>query len=191
MLLSDNSIISPFFQSKPLKATLEQHQHGRSIVLPIVLNTCWWEDTIFKNLEVLPKAGLPLYEEENIKEELYEKVLGSIQQKLMLVRQQKLALEEAFDQKVEEAEAIYDHWEQNPAQLRSALPLYQAALTYWREGFAPDQKIIEARIGICQREIDFRHYAKAAQEAYKLRDYQTAFFNCCLLYTSPSPRDRG
>ncbi|MGH1338632.1 MAG: WG repeat-containing protein [Aureispira sp.] len=178
LLLSDNSIISPFFQSKPLKETLEQHQHGRSIVLPVILNTCWWEDTIFRTLEVLPKAGLPLYEDNNIKKELYEQVLGSIQQKLMLVRQQKLALEEAFDQKVEEAELIYDHWEQNPAQLRSALPLYQAALAYWREGFAPDRKIIEARIEICQREIDFRHYAKAAQEAYKLRDYQTCFFNC-------------
>lgn len=178
LLLSDNSIISPFFQSKPLKETLDQHQHGRSIVLPIILNTCWWEDTIFRNLEVLPKAGLPLYEEASIKEELYEQVLHGIQQKLMLVRQQKIALEEAFDKKIIEAEAIYERWEQNPAQLRSALPLYQAALAYWREGFAPDRKIIEARIGICQREIDFRHYAKAAQEAYKLNDYQTCFFNC-------------
>lgn len=178
LLLSDNSIISPFFQSKPIKDTLIQHQHGRSIVLPVVLNTCWWEDTIFKNLEVLPKAGLPLYEEESITEELYEQVLRSIQQKLLLVRQQKLALEDAFDKKVAEAEAIYDHWEQNPAQLRTALPLYQAALAFWREGFAPDRQILEARIAICQREIDFRHYAKAAQEAYKLHDYQTCFFNC-------------
>lgn len=178
LLLSDNSILSPLFQSKPLKDTLKQHQHGHSIVLPVVLNTCWWEDTIFKNLEVLPKAGLPLYEDENITYELYEQVLGSIQQKLMLVRQQKLALEEAFDKKIVAAEAIYNHWEQNPAQLRSALPLYQAALAYWREGFNPDCKIIEARIAICEREIDFRHYAKAAQEAYKLRDFQTCFFNC-------------
>jgi hypothetical protein len=178
LLLSDNSILSPFFQSQPIRDTLQQHQQGQSIVLPVVLNTCWWEDTIFRHLEVLPKAGLPLYEDESIKEELYEQVLGSIQQKLLLVRQQKLALEEAFDKKIAEAEAIYEYWEQNPVQLRSALPLYLAALNYWREGFAPDRKIIEARIAICQREIDFRHYAKAAHDAYKLNDYQTCFFNC-------------
>ncbi|MFK7796651.1 MAG: WG repeat-containing protein [Aureispira sp.] len=178
LLLSDNSIISPFFQSDPIKDLLEEHQNGHHIVLPVVLNTCWWEDTIFRNMEVLPKAGLPLYEDEQITEELYEQILGSIQQKLLLVRQQKLAREEAFDKKIAEAEAIYDHWEQNPAQLRGALPLYQAALHYWLEGFKPDYKVIEARIATCQREIDFRHYAKAALEAHKFHDYQTCFFNC-------------
>lgn len=178
LLMSDRSVVSPFFNSSVLLETLDQHVHKRSIVLPIILNTCWWEDTPFGKLEVLPKAGLPIYEAHGIKEELYEQVLDSLQRKLLVVRKRKLELEAAFDQTVGKAEAIYENWELHPAELRSALPLYRSALNLWREGFSPDRLILEARIDICEREIDFRHYAKAAKEAYKINDYQTCFFNC-------------
>lgn len=178
LLMSDRSIVSPFFNSSVLRETLDQHASGQSIVLPIILNTCWWEDTPFGKLEVLPRAGLPLYEGHGIKDQLLEQILAGLQDQLLVVRQRKLDLEALFDQTVAEAEAIYQYWEQQPGQLRKILPLYQQALHLWREGFAPDQSILKARMAICQREIDFRHYAKAAQEAYKLNDHATCFFNC-------------
>ena len=178
LLMSDQSILSPFFESSVLRETLDQHERGQSIVLPIVLNTCWWEDTPFGQLDVLPKGGLPLYEAHGITEELLEQVLEGLQQQLLLVRQRKLDLEASFNQIVADAEAIYQRWEQHPGQLRHALPKYHQALSLWREGFAPDQSILNARVAICEREIDFRHYAKAAQEAYKLGDYATCYFNC-------------
>lgn len=178
LLMSDRSILSPFFNSSILRETLDQHTNGQSIVLPIILNTCWWEDTPFGKLEVLPRAGLPLYEGHGIKDQLLEQILNGLQEQLLVVRQRKLDLETLFDQTVADAEAIYQDWELQPGQLRKILPLYEQALQLWREGFAPDRLILEARITICQREIDFRHYAKAAQEAYKLQDYSTCFFNC-------------
>ncbi|BDS10747.1 WG repeat-containing protein [Aureispira anguillae] len=178
LLMSDNSILSPFFISRELRETLQQHDNERSIVVPIILNTCWWEDTVFKNLDVLPRAGLPIYDSSNIKNELFDQVVEELDKKLEKVRQRKAELEEVFKLKITEAEAIFNHWQRHPGQLRSALPLYKEALAYWREGFAPDRKIIEAHIEICHREIDFRHYSKAAHEAYKIHDYQTCFFNC-------------
>jgi len=178
LLMSDNSILSPFFLSEELKYTLEQHEKERSIVVPIILNTCWWEDTAYKDLPVLPRAGLPIYDSANVKNQLFDQVIDELDKKLMKVRKRKQTLEENFDAKIEAAEAIFKHWQKKPESLRAALPLYQQAKAYWREGFAPDKQIIEARIGICHREIDFNHYAKAAYEAYQNDDYQTCYFNC-------------
>ena len=178
LLMSDNSILSPYFISQELRETLEQHDKEQSIVVPIILSTCWWEDTVFKNLNVLPRAGLPIYDSSNVKNELFDQVVNELDRKLERVRQRKEELEDIFKIKIAEAEAIFRNWQQNPKKLRSALPLYQEALVFWREGFAPDRKIIEAHIDICHREIDFRHYAKAAHEAYKNNDFQTCFFNC-------------
>lgn len=178
LLMSDNSILSPFFISRELRETLQQHDNEQSIVVPIILNTCWWEDTVFRYLDVLPRAGLPIYDSSNIKNELFDQVVEELDRKLEKVRQRKEELEETFKSKITEAEDIFDNWQRRPEQLRSALPLYKEAIKLWREGFAPDKKIIEAHIDICHREIDFKHYSKAAHEAYKNHDYQTCFFNC-------------
>ncbi|WMX11997.1 MULTISPECIES: WG repeat-containing protein [unclassified Aureispira] len=178
LLMSDNSILSPFFISQELRETLQQHDNEQSIVVPIILNTCWWEDTVFRNLDVLPRAGLPIYDSSNIKNELFDQVVQELDRKLEKVRQRKEELEETFKSKITEAEAIFNNWQKRPGRLRAALPLYKEAVKLWREGFAPDIKIIEAHVDICHREIDFRHYSKAAHEAYKNQDYQTCFFNC-------------
>jgi hypothetical protein len=178
LLMSDNSILSPFFISRELRETLQQHDNEQSIVVPIILNTCWWEDTVFRSLDVLPRAGLPIYDSSNIKNELFDQVVEELDRKLEKVRQRKEVLEDTFKSKITEAEVIFNNWQRRPEQLRSALPLYQEAIKLWREGFAPDKKIIEAHIDVCHREIDFKHYSKAAHEAYKNFDYQTCFFNC-------------
>ncbi|MCP4443311.1 MAG: WG repeat-containing protein [Aureispira sp.] len=178
LLMSERSILSPFFISKELKDTLRQHHEGASIVIPIILNTCWWEDTTFKNLDVLPRAGLPIYDSSNIKNELFDQVIDELDKKLQIVRHRKQELEESFKGLIQEAESIYKNWEQHPETLRTALPLYKEALQNWREGFLPHRDSIEARIAVCQREIDFRHYANAAHEAYAEKDYQTTYFNC-------------
>lgn len=178
LLMSERSILSPFFISQELKDTLRLHHVGASIVIPIIMNTCWWEDTVFKNLEVLPRAGLPIYDSSDVKNELFDQVIEELDKKLQIVRYRKQELEESFKGFIYEAERIYENWEQQPEILRTALPLYKEALSHWREGFIPHQDNIEARIDICQREIDFRHYAKAAHEAYQEKDYQTTYFNC-------------
>jgi tetratricopeptide (TPR) repeat protein len=178
LLMSDNSILSTLFASEPIKGTLLQHKNKRSIVVPIILNTCWWEDTIFSNLEVMPRGGLPIYDSTNVKTQLFEQLIEDLDTKLVEIERRKKDLEEQFDQTIREAESIFSVWQKKPEILRSALPLFRQAKSYWREGFSPDIEQIESKISICLREIDFKHYAKAAQEAYEQGDYQKAYFNC-------------
>ncbi len=178
LLMSDNSVLSSLFLSDEVKQTLEQHYNKRSVVVPIILNTCWWEDTIFSELEVLPKAGLPIYDSTNVKNELFHQVVEGLGGQLIKIQQYKKDLETLFRHTIEEAETIFNGWQKKPEILRAALPLFQQAKGYWREGFSPNEKKIESYIAVCYREIDFKHYSKAAYEAYKAGDFQTCYFNC-------------
>lgn len=178
LLMSDNSILSPLFGSDPIKNTLQQHKNGRSIVVPIILNTCWWEDTIFARLDVLPRGGLPIYDSANVKNQLFEQLIDDLDTKLLEIERRKHALEDLFDETIAQANTIFDEWQKQPETLRAALPLFKQAKQYWRQGFLPSVRQIEAKIAICLREIDFKHYANAAQEAYQQGDYQTCYFNC-------------
>lgn len=178
LLMSSHSVLSPLFVSDALRQTLVQHEEKDSIVVPIILNTCWWEDTVFKKLDVLPKAGLPIYDSTDVKNELYDQVIDGLGTKLIKIKEYKKELENLFAQKVISANNIFKKWQEKPETLRSALSLFQDAKKYWRDGFSPDKKQIEAYIDICFREIDFNHYAKAAHEAYRAGDLQTCYFNC-------------
>lgn len=178
LLLSEVSIVSPYFSGKTLRDTIQLHRSEQAIVVPIILNTCWWEDTAYKELEVLPRAGLPIYDSTDVKNELFGQVAHELEIRLEKIRVKKLEQEETFKAQLAEADEKFEGWEQHPESLRQALPLYREALRNWREGFYPTKEVLEAKIDVCVREIDFRHYAKAAHEAYKMGDYQTTYFNC-------------
>jgi hypothetical protein len=178
LLLSEDSILSPYFSGKALQSSLKLHESGKAIVVPIILNTCWWEDTAYRKLEVLPRAGLPIYDSANVKNELFDQVIEELDNRLNKIQEAKIELEETFKALLAEANSTFQDWEQDPKKLRAALPLFREALEHWREGFVPHRDLLEARIDLCLREIDFRHYAKAAHEAYAAKDYQTAYFNC-------------
>ncbi len=178
LLMSENSVLSPYFISAELRHTLELHAKERSIVVPVILNTCWWEDTAFGKLQVLPRAGLPIFDSDHVKNELFIQVVDELDRKLRKVRLQKVEREETFNIKYNEADAIFQNWHEHPQKLRAALPLYKESLQLWNEGFTPDYKIIESHITICKREINFNHYSFAAHKAYKKQDFQTCFFNC-------------
>ncbi|MCH2045095.1 MAG: WG repeat-containing protein [Saprospiraceae bacterium] len=178
LLMSDNSIMSPYFLSGEIKYSLELHEKERSILVPIILNTCWWEDTAFKHLEVLPRAGLPIYDSTNVRNDLFDQVVAELDERLDLISDRKKDLEEAFRTKLNEAESIFKDWEKHGDRIRAACAMFEEALDLWREGFVPVRSAIEKKIEICYRELDFKHYATAAQDAYIEKDYQTAFYNC-------------
>ena len=139
LLLSDTAILSPYFSSQAIKNTYEQHLNERSIVVPIILNTCWWEETIFKDLDVLPRAGLPIYDSHDVKTALFEQVVQELDKRLEKVRKRKVDQERQFKLKIEEADAFFKNWQAHPKRLRQALFLYEEALGYWRDGFQSRQ----------------------------------------------------
>jgi hypothetical protein len=178
-LMSDVSIISALFICQEMRAAIKMQMEEKLTLVPIVLRTCWWEDTIYKHLEVLPRAGMPLYEGDNeLQAHLFDELVDSLQERLMSVRQRKLEIEESYKTILAEADKLFESWQTRPELLRKALPLYKEALEHWREGFQPLRTVLEARIQLCGREINFYHYAQAAQEAAHKGDEETAYFNC-------------
>ena len=97
---------------------------------------------------------------------------------LETVKQQKLDTEDTYKTILAEADKLFESWETNPALLRKCLPLYKESLEHWREGFLPPSMMLEARIELCSREMNFYHYSEAAKVAYKKQDFETAYFNC-------------
>lgn len=178
LLMSEHSVMSPYFHCEALRRTIELHEQERNFVIPVILTTCWWEDSPYRNLPVLPRAGLPIYDSTNVKNELFDQLVEELLHRIEKVRERKKLIEATFHAKVQEADALFEGWEQHPETLRMALPLYKESLGFWREGFLPARETIEQRIDTCQRELDFKHYARAAQEAYKAQDYRAAYFNC-------------
>lgn len=178
LLMSEFAVMSPYFSCQEIRNTLHLHQKEQTFTIPIILNTCWWEDTVFRSLEVLPRAGLPIYDSSDVKNDLFHQLIQELNERIATVRERKLMVEETFLNMVKEADALFEGWAEHPETLRMALPLYTESLGYWRQGFQPAKEIIEQRIEVCERELDFRHYARSAHEAYKAADYRAAYFNC-------------
>ena len=177
-LLSDDSIFTSYFSGPLMRKVVKDFELGRLQCLPLLLNTCWWEDTIFRNLEIYPKGALPIFDLHTPKAELLEQVRLEIEHRLDQIILAKQVLEEQFKHLFAQAEERFAQREENPDRLATAMPLYEEARQHWREGFMPPLETVLAKIAICQREIDFRHYALAAEQAYKKKDIETAFFNC-------------
>lgn len=178
MLMSDRLILSSYFHSPAVRDVLRLQREERSFVVPIILQTCWWEDTIFAELKVLPRAGLPIYDSTDGRSQLFDQLIEELDQFIMEVKQRKNENKQLFQQSWQEAERLFTRWESEPENLRFALPIYEECQRRWRRGFRPPFEVIEQRIGICQREIQFSHYAKAARAAQKRNKLQQAFFNC-------------
>lgn len=178
ILMSDRLILSSYFHSPAVRNTLKLHEQERSFVVPIILQTCWWEDTIFSDLQVLPKAGLPIYDSTDGRSRLFNQLIEELDQFIMEVKRRKNENKQLFQQNWQQAEYLFKDWENDPSNLRLALPIYEECQRRWRRGFRPPMEVIEQRIGICRREIQFSHYARAAQSARQRGQLQKAFFNC-------------
>jgi len=178
VLMSEESIISPLFISGEMRQAVEMTDNSERMVVPIMLQTCWWEDTFYKNLTVLPRAGLPLYDNPAMQELMFNELLEELQKKVETVKQRKLDTEDTYKTILAEADKLFESWETKPELLRKCLPLYKESLDHWREGFLPPRMMLEARIELCSREMNFYHYSEAAKAAYKQGDTETAYFNC-------------
>ena len=178
VLMSEQSIVSALLSCSILRKAVERQLSNQKHLIPIILETCWWEDTIYRNLDSLPHGGLPLFENPALKEQLFAQLIEEIQSRIIQIREEKKDTENTYHTVLKEADKLFDQAATKPELLRKALPLYKEALTQWREGFRPIYSVLQSRINLCVREINFYHYAEAAKNAYKTGDLETAYFNC-------------
>lgn len=178
VLMSEQSIMSVLLSCNTMRKAVERQLSNQKHLIPIILQTCWWEDTIYKNLDTLPHGGLPLFENPLLKDQLFAQLIEEIQTRVIQIKEEKKDTENTYHTVLKEADKLFDQAATKPELLRKALPLYKEALTQWREGFRPVYDILQSRINLCVREINFYHYAEAAKAAYKKQDFETAYFNC-------------
>lgn len=178
VLLSETAILSELLSCAEMRKAVDRQLAGKKHLVPIVLETCWWEDTIYKHLETLPHGGLPLYENPALQEQLLAQLLDELQARIDKIREEKKDNENTYKTVLAEADKLFDQAATQPTLLRKALPLYREALEQWREGYHPIHAVLSGRVDLCAREINFYHYAEAAKTAFKKGDHETAYFNC-------------
>ncbi|MFK7903744.1 MAG: toll/interleukin-1 receptor domain-containing protein, partial [Chitinophagales bacterium] len=62
LMMSADALNSDFFYETEMKRALEQHQNGKSTVIPIILSHCLWDDPELQlvDLQALPQDGKPI-----------------------------------------------------------------------------------------------------------------------------------
>jgi hypothetical protein len=60
LLASADFLASDYCYDIEMKSSLERHDKGEAQVLPIILRTCQWQDSLFSKLQALPKGGKPI-----------------------------------------------------------------------------------------------------------------------------------
>ena len=101
MLVSSDSLASEYFYDQEMKDAIERHSSGSATVIPVILRSCMWDLTPLKDLQALPKDGLPVQQWTDQSEAFTDIVRGvhnSIQE---IQKKQRFAVEEA--KKKEEA----------------------------------------------------------------------------------------
>ena len=60
LLISSDFLASDNCYDSEMQKALQLHKEGKTRVIPIIARECYWEESPFKELQVLPKDGLPI-----------------------------------------------------------------------------------------------------------------------------------
>ncbi len=115
LLMSAHSLNSDFFYEREMKKALEQHDSGKSTVIPVILSHCLWDDPDLQllDLQALPKDGVPITKWEH-ESEAYDNIARGVRQAVRVVKakrkdakekaeRERRAAELARQRKIEEA----------------------------------------------------------------------------------------
>lgn len=153
LLVSADSLASDYFYGKEVQVSLERHQKGEVVVVPIILRHCDWENTPLGNLEVLPEKGRPVVDWAT-RDQAWQDVVTRLRRVVESVAQRQEAAtamaehQRRFNAAIQAAEQLLEHknWSEARAAFLSASRLYQA-------GFAPDSASIQQRIDACEQAL--------------------------------------
>ena len=60
LLVSPDSLASDYFYGREVTVSLERHEKGEAVVVPVILRPCAWTITPLAKLEALPAKGKPV-----------------------------------------------------------------------------------------------------------------------------------
>ncbi len=95
LLMSAHSLNSDFFYEREMKKAMEQHHSGKSIVIPVILSHCLWDDPDLQlaDLQALPKDGIPITKWEH-ESEAYDYIARGVRKSVQVVKAKRKAAKE-------------------------------------------------------------------------------------------------
>lgn len=60
LLISSDFLASEYCYEKELSIALNMHDNGKGIVIPIIVRSCLWEESVISKLQTLPSEGKPV-----------------------------------------------------------------------------------------------------------------------------------
>ncbi|MBL7793521.1 MAG: toll/interleukin-1 receptor domain-containing protein [Saprospiraceae bacterium] len=166
LLVSHNSLASDYFYGKEVKSSLQRHERGEAVVVPVILSPCLWEETPISKLEALPAKARPVSQWPTQGEAFADiaRNIAEITRRLLAQHRQLQDIEEQRRQYAAAAKAA-DHLyaQQRWSEARKA---YTDALAMWQSSFEPASTTLQSRIADCdqalKRESDYtRHIDNA------------------------------
>ena len=170
LLVSPDSLASEYFYGQEVKVSLERHDKGEAVVVPVILRPCTWTLTPLKRLEALPEKARPVTSWAS-QDEAYTDIaqhIGAIVES----RQATIAAATAQENQRREFAAAAEAAEHlfHKKQWQEAQKAFASALQLHQPGFSPDRASLQNRLATCvseQQQAD----ARVAWEEKK-KEYQ-------------------
>jgi len=150
LLVSPDSLASDYFYGREVTVSLERHEKGEAVVVPVILRPCAWTITPLAKLEALPAKGKPVTQWPS-QDEAFTDIAHSIGEIVATIAEtrRKTADEvlqrQAFLAAVQAAEQL-----QYNARWSEAVRGYGEAIRLHHPGFAPDVTALQTRIAECE-----------------------------------------
>lgn len=163
LLVSPDSLASDYFYGREVAVSLERHERGEAVVVPVVLRPCAWTITPLKKIEALPTKGKPVTSWAS-QDEAFTEIANSVgelvenRQKLRAEKSEYEAAQQQFTAAVQAANHLFDQ-----GRLAPARDAYTALLLLFRPGFLPDRKDVETRLADCEARLRQIAEAEARQ----------------------------
>ncbi len=153
LLVSSDSLASDYFYGKEVKVSLERHQKGEAVVVPVILRHCDWENTPLGGLEALPEKGRPVLEWPS-RDQAWQDTIRRLRRVVENIENQRKAETEhadslrIFKAAVEAADHLFSN--QRWQEARTA---YADALAAQLPGFLPDKPQLVQKISECDQNL--------------------------------------
>ena len=176
LLISADFIASEYCYGKELKKAVGYHKSGKTKVIPIILRSCIWKDTLFSKIQVLPKNGKPV-NSWNRKDEVFAEITLRIKEIAISIKNKKSKAINALNKKrqeeyallIKKAEEYFSDQKWKPSLIK-----FKSAKSKYKEGFVPNFETINEKINKCSFELTYEKKLSAANSMHKLGDYLQA-----------------
>jgi len=169
LLISADFIASDYCYEVEMKRAIERHEKNETIVIPILIHPCDWEDTPFGIIQALPQNGKPVTDQfwENSEKGLsiVAKAIKSLVENRVEVKNKELL---SINSKILQAEAELIEFESKCIVIRSEKSMLETD----KQNLIKEIEIIKAEMQILTGEVDFLREQNLLAEQQNLRKYK-------------------